>query len=57
MRILREMYAARLARAFTAEDFATVFAEPDQLSLFPASIGSIHSVLTNHAGADAAAGL
>jgi DNA polymerase I len=46
MRILREMYAARLVRAFSAEDFANVFAEPDQLSLFPASIGSIQSVLS-----------
>lgn len=45
-RVLREMYAARLVRAFSPEDFAAVFADPDQLSLFPASIASIRSILS-----------
>ena len=29
-RVLRDTFAARLARAFTPEDFAVVFADPDQ---------------------------
>ncbi|HEY4131692.1 MAG TPA: DNA polymerase II, partial [Gemmatimonadaceae bacterium] len=44
-RLLRETYAARLARAFTAQDFAVVFASPEQLTLFTPPLSSIHSVL------------
>jgi DNA polymerase I len=46
VRMLRETYAERLVRAFTPADFAALFAEPDQLSLFPASLESIRSVLS-----------
>jgi DNA polymerase elongation subunit (family B) len=46
VRILRELYAARLARALAPEDFATVFADPDQLSLFPAPLHTIRTVLS-----------
>jgi DNA polymerase, archaea type len=46
VRLLRNTYAERLARAFTPDDFSTVFADPDQLALFPAPIESVHSVLT-----------
>jgi DNA polymerase elongation subunit (family B) len=46
VRLLRETYAARLARAFSAEDFGVVFADPDQLSLFTPPIESIQPVLT-----------
>ena len=35
VRLLRDTFAARLARAFTPEDFDAVFADPDQFSLFP----------------------
>ena len=34
VRLLRDTFAARLARAFTPDDFAAVFADPDQPSLF-----------------------
>lgn len=45
-RILRASYAQRLARAFAPVDFETVFADPDQLSIFAAPIESIRTVLT-----------
>jgi DNA polymerase elongation subunit (family B) len=44
-RLLRETFAVRLARAFTPEDFAVVFANPDQLALFTPPVSSIKSVL------------
>jgi DNA polymerase elongation subunit (family B) len=46
VRLLRTSYAQRLARAFTPVDFETVFADPDQLSIFAPAIESIRSVLT-----------
>ncbi|MBA3461966.1 MAG: hypothetical protein H0T46_18540, partial [Deltaproteobacteria bacterium] len=46
IRVLRDTYAARLARAFTPDDFATVFADPDQLELFARPLSSIRPVLT-----------
>ena len=46
VRLLRTTYAERLARALSPEDFATVFADPDQLSLFAAPLESIRPVLT-----------
>jgi DNA polymerase elongation subunit (family B) len=45
VRLLRETYAARLARAFTPDDFAALFADPDQPSLFAASFATIAPVL------------
>ncbi|MDB4877925.1 MAG: polymerase region [Gemmatimonadetes bacterium] len=45
-RVLRDTFAARLARAFTPADFAAVFAHPDQLSLFMPSIAAIRPILT-----------
>jgi DNA polymerase I len=44
-RVLRDTYAARLARAFTPADFAAVFAEPDQLSLFAPPTSAMRPVL------------
>jgi DNA polymerase, archaea type len=44
--VLRDTFAARFARAFTPDDFATVFGDPDQLSLFGAPIASIRTILT-----------
>jgi DNA polymerase elongation subunit (family B) len=44
-RVLRDTFAARLERAFTAEDFAAVFADPGQLSLFTPPIASIQPIL------------
>jgi DNA polymerase elongation subunit (family B) len=46
VRLLRATFAERLARAFTPEDFATVFADPDQLSLFAPRVETIRTVLT-----------
>ena len=55
MRLLRDTFAARLARAFTPDDFAAVFADPDQLSLFTPSLATIRSVLTPTEAAPSAA--
>ena len=46
VRILRDTFAARLARAFTPEDFETVFADPGQPSLFESSVQAIRPILT-----------
>ncbi len=40
--------AQRLGRAFTPEDYAAVFADPVQLSLFGPPIDSIHTILSRH---------
>ena len=48
VRQLRDSFAVRLARAFTHEDFAAVFADPDQPSLFQPPIATIHTILTSH---------
>jgi DNA polymerase elongation subunit (family B) len=45
-RLLRDTFAARLARAFTPEDFAIVFADPDQLALFTPSVDTVRPILT-----------
>ena len=45
-RLLRDTFAARLARAFAPADFESVFADPDQLSLFTPLISTIRCVLT-----------
>ncbi len=49
MRVLRDTFATRLARALAPEDFAAVFADPDQLSLFAPVLSTLRSVLTPHA--------
>jgi DNA polymerase elongation subunit (family B) len=46
VRVLRDSFASRLAKAFTPHDFATVFADPDQLSLFEPSLSDIRAILT-----------
>lgn len=45
-RVLRETFASRLARAFSPADYAAVFADPGQMSLFTPPIAGIRSVLT-----------
>lgn len=45
-RLLHNTYAARLLRAFRPADFDAIFADPDQLPLFPPSIEKIRTVLT-----------
>ncbi len=46
VRLLRDSFAIRLARAFTPYDFSTVFADPDQPSLFSESLDKVKPVLT-----------
>jgi hypothetical protein len=43
--LLRNTFAARLARAFSSEDYGTVFADPVQLSLFVRSIDDVRPIL------------
>jgi len=45
LRVLRGNFAVRLARAFTTEDFAALFANPDRPSLFPPAYESMRAVL------------
>ena len=47
VRLLRETFAARLARAFRPQDFAAIFEDPDQLSLLPPSFESMRPILTS----------
>ncbi|AKV04123.1 DNA polymerase II [Labilithrix luteola] len=46
VRLLHDTFAARLARALTPEQFATIFADPEQLSLFPSSLEVSRPILT-----------
>jgi hypothetical protein len=50
IRLLGNTFAARLARAFTLEDFATLFESPEQPSLFTPALDAIRPVLTPMAG-------
>jgi DNA polymerase, archaea type len=51
-RVLHDTFATRLARALTPEDFAAVFGDPDQPSLFDQSFRSMRPVLTTIEGFD-----
>ena len=44
-RVLRETYAARLARAFTPEDYEALLADPYQMSLFLPPVETMRTVL------------
>jgi DNA polymerase elongation subunit (family B) len=46
VRVLTGIYADRFVCAFTPEDFAVVFGDPDQPSLFAADLAAIRPVLT-----------
>jgi DNA polymerase, archaea type len=46
VRVLRDTFAARLARAFTPDDYAAVFADPEQPSLFASGLGAVRPTLT-----------
>jgi len=52
VRVLRQNFAARLERAFTASDFEALFADPEQPSLFSAPIATLRPVLTKSASPD-----
>jgi DNA polymerase, archaea type len=45
VRVLRDTYASRFARAFEPDDFATLFDDPDQLSLFAKPVSTIRPIL------------
>ena len=47
VRVLRDNFATRLQRAFAPDDFAAVFADPDQLQLFAPSLAGIRPVLSS----------
>jgi DNA polymerase elongation subunit (family B) len=44
--LLRDTFAARLARAFTPDGYAAVFADPEQPSLFASALATVRPVLT-----------
>jgi DNA polymerase I len=46
LRVLRDTYAARFVRALAPEDFAAVFADPEQPSLFAPSLAGMRPILT-----------
>ena len=46
LRVLRDNFAARMARAFTPDDFAEVFADPAQPSLFARPVDRMQTILT-----------
>lgn len=48
VRLLGDTFASRLARAFTAEDYRALFADPTQMEMFAPSIAAIRPVLTRH---------
>ena len=50
-RVLRDTYAARFARALTPDDFAAVFADPEQPSLFAWPLTNARPILTTIADA------
>jgi DNA polymerase elongation subunit (family B) len=45
-RVLRETFATRLARALSADDYAAVFADPVQLTLFTPELSRARTILT-----------
>lgn len=53
LRLLRETFASRLARGLCAEDFANVVADPQQYSLFEASLADSKPILTQLSAAPA----
>jgi DNA polymerase I len=57
VRQLRENFAARMQRAFTPDDYAALFADPDQSSLFPPLYDAMRPVLREVDSAGPAGGL
>ena len=46
VRALRANYASRLVRALRADDYVSLFSDPEQPSLFSADFASMHPILT-----------
>ena len=51
--VLQNNFASRLERAGTPEDFDTVFADPEQPSLFALGLDTVRTVLTRPVSAPA----
>jgi DNA polymerase elongation subunit (family B) len=51
VRVLKDNFASRLERAFTPEDFDSVFADPEQPSLFARALDTVRTVLTSSVSA------
>lgn len=47
-RLLCDTYASRLTRAFRPEDYAAVFADPSQMSLFAPTVATMRTILSRH---------
>lgn len=45
VRLLRDTYASRLARAFTPRDYEAVFADPTQMQMFAPEVAAIRPIL------------
>lgn len=50
VRVLRDNFASRMARALAPDDFAALFADSDQLTLFPPSPATMRPVLDTRPG-------
>jgi DNA polymerase elongation subunit (family B) len=48
VRLLRDTYASRLARAFAPRDYEAVFADPTQLEMFAPEVALIRPILSRH---------
>lgn len=48
VRVLRDNFASRMSRALTSEDFAAVFGDPDQLTLFEPSFAQMRPIAQKH---------
>ena len=46
VRLLRDTYASRLARAFAPRDYEAVFADPTQAEMFAPEVASIRPILS-----------
>jgi len=53
VRVLHDGFATRLVRALTPEDYAAVFADPDQLTLFARPLAAMRPILTTGLGVQA----
>jgi DNA polymerase elongation subunit (family B) len=47
VRVLRDNFASRLERAFSPEDYAAVFADPAQPSLFDRNLDEVRAIMTS----------
>ena len=48
VRLLRDTYASRLARAFAPADYEAVFSDPAQMEMFAPEVAAVRPILTRH---------